>query len=80
MNWYLPQSDPGHHLTTATKMSLAHNPATLDRNPLHTLRICAIFPQPGIFQARHQEWGLSVGLLDLSFTLFRRPPPGASID
>src|SRR2546427_6524745 len=48
VNWYLPQSNPGHYLTTATKMKVAHGWVALHTDALQSVRRLVVSLQPQI--------------------------------
>jgi hypothetical protein len=77
INWYLPQSNPGHYLTTATKMKVAHA-ASLNTDALHSVRKLVPSPQPeiGIFAEERRE--TSIPRMLLTVILLHRSPPSES--
>ena len=56
INWYLPQSNPGHYLTTATKMKVAHAP-TVKSDVLQSFPRSVVSTQPesAVFSEERQE-------------------------
>src|SRR2546428_6613821 len=48
VNWYLPQSNPGHYLTTATKMKVAHGSVALRTDTAQSVRNLVVSLQPEI--------------------------------
>lgn len=77
INWYLPQSNPGHYLINATKMKVAQTSATFDDKPLPTCPRFFVSVQPpvGTFLEEHQE--ASIPWQRLVSLLFRRSPPAS---
>src|SRR5579883_433478 len=74
VSWYLPQSNLGHYLTTATKMKAAHSPA-INAQVLQYVSRSAVpaTPQSPAFCEQRQE--TSVPRMRWTMILLRRPPP-----
>jgi hypothetical protein len=77
IHWYLPQSNPGHYLTTATKMKVAHAPTVKTRVLQSVPRwVVSTQPESAVFSEERQE--TSVPRMLLTLILLRRPPPSES--
>ena len=74
ISWYLPQSDPGHYLTTATKMKVVDGHT--DCRQAFRQPICGVFPPPpqiAIFL--DQSWEITIPRMLLTAILPQRSPP-----
>jgi len=76
-NWYLPQSNPGHYLTTASKTKVASRSLDTSRAQVRIRTIDdAVPPRPQAQRIRRTESAPPILLLaDLSVSVQRRPPP-----
>lgn len=77
INWYLPQSDPGHYVTTATKMRVAHA-AALNTEALQSVRELVVSPQPQIAMFLEERRETSIPRMLLTAILLHRSPPSES--
>jgi len=76
-SWYLPQSNPGHYLTIASKMKVACSPVVFDRGPV--ARIPRVVPpQPLTPQTQWSEWKPAIPWISLTLSLQHRSPPSAT--
>jgi hypothetical protein len=73
-NWYLPQSNPGHYLTTASKMKVPNCPVETHRPQVTVIADVAI-PQPPVKRVSRTETAPPVPWNDFPASLQRRPPP-----
>ena len=73
---YLPDSNPAHYLSSASKMRLVHSPVIQDRTPSHP--ISKTIPQKQISKETHRN---DPGLPSIQKIIFicsfqyRSPPP-----
>jgi len=73
-NWYLPQSNPGHYLTVASKTKVVSCFVAFDGEL--TAHVAVIFePQPQTQRIRRREAQPAVPSIALPVSLRRRPPP-----
>lgn len=77
INWYLPQSNPGHYLTTATKMKVAHAP-TVKSDVLRSFPRWVVSTQleSAVFSEERQE--TLIPRMLLTVILLHRSPPSES--
>jgi hypothetical protein len=73
-NWYLPQSNPGHYLTIASKMKVACSPIVFDRGPVARTPII-VPPQPLTQKTQWSESKPAVPWISLTLSLQHRSPP-----
>jgi hypothetical protein len=73
-NWYLPQSNPGHYLTIASKMKVACSPIVVDRGPVARTPII-VPPQPLTQKTQWSESKPAVPWISLTLSLQHRSPP-----
>lgn len=74
INWYLPQSDPGHYLTTATKMKVVDSHSVFNigtLRPAHKLFLSP--PEITIFLEEREE--IFIPRILSTAIRFQRPPP-----
>jgi hypothetical protein len=78
INWYLPQSDPGHYLTTATKMKVADSHTTFTIGSLQPARelLLSLPQEPAMFLEERRE--ISIPPMLLTAILLLRSPPSES--
>src|SRR5271157_2037311 len=50
---YLPESNPAHYISNASKMCPAHSPEFLDRTPLHLISL--LIPQKATSRETHRN-------------------------
>jgi hypothetical protein len=75
-SWYLPQSDPGHYLTIASKMKVAGPPVMLHRGLLEPIaRVVPSQPQRGRISRLESE--PAVPWISLTVSLQQRSPPAS---
>jgi hypothetical protein len=77
-NWYLPQSNPGHYLTIASKTIVVPIPAVLTCALLRPL-IGLIPATPQVQVIDRTESVPIVSWTSLSITVQHRPPPSFSV-
>lgn len=75
INWYLPQSDPGHYLTTATKMKVADSHSVFKIGTLQPARKLFFSPQPEITIFLEERGEIFIARMLSTAILFQRPPP-----
>lgn len=75
-SWYLPQSDPGHYLTIASKMKVAGSPVMLHRDSLEPIAR-VIPPQPQRGRISRLESEPAVPWISLAVSLQQRSPPSS---
>lgn len=75
INWYLPQSDPGHYLTTATKMKVADSYSLFKIDTLQPARKLFFAPPPEISIFLEERRQASPPRMLSTAILFQRPPP-----
>jgi len=78
VNWYLPQSNPGHYLTTATKMKVAHGWVALHTDALQSVRKLVVSLQPEIAMFLEERRETSVPRMLWTAILIHRSPPSES--
>lgn len=74
VNWYLPQSDPGHYVTTATKLRVAHAPV-LNTDAVESANEPLVSPNPEIAAVVTEPSETSIPRMILRAILLRRSPP-----
>ena len=76
-HWYLPQSDPGHYLTIASKAKVAHPQIVFDR-PLLDDAIRLFQPELQVQRVAWQDLEPAIPPISLTFSpQFRSPPAQA---
>jgi hypothetical protein len=76
-NWYLPQSNPGHYLTVASK-TVVHSPVAIEN--AHADFVSGVFAvMPETRMARPTEAAPRRRSLQFTTPLLRRPPPAFSL-
>lgn len=75
INWYLPQSDPGHYLTTATKMKVADSHSGFNIGTLQPARKPFLSPQPEITIFLEELEEIFIPRMLSTAIRFQRPPP-----
>jgi hypothetical protein len=78
VNWYLPQSNPGHYLTTATKMRVAHGSVALHTDALQFVRKLVVSLQPELAMFLDDWRETSVLRMLWTAILIHRSPPSES--
>jgi hypothetical protein len=81
VNWYLPQSDPAHYVTTASKMKVGDGRATFNIDALDVLpSVCdlRLSPQQEVALFLEQPRETSVPRMLLRAILLHRSPPSES--
>ena len=78
VNWYLPQSNPGHYLTTATKMRVAHGWVALRTDTAQSVRKLVVSLQPEIAMFLDDWRETSVLRMLWTAILIHRSPPSES--
>jgi hypothetical protein len=73
ISWYLPQSNPGHYLTTATKMKVAHAPA-VKADAVQSVRRLVVSPQPEMAILSEERQETSVLLMLFTVICSTGPP------
>jgi hypothetical protein len=78
VNWYLPQSNLGHYLTTATKMRVAHSSVALHTGTLQSVRKLVVSQHPEIAMFLDEWRETSVLRMLWTAILVHRSPPSES--
>jgi hypothetical protein len=73
-NWYLPQSNPGHYLTTASKTKVASSSMEVSQPQIETI-VEATPPLPEPPKIRRSESAPTIVWTDLPVVVQHRPPP-----
>jgi hypothetical protein len=76
-NWYLPQSNPGHYLTVASKTKVVSGFAGLVGALTPDVAMLSL-PEPQTRRIRPPESPAALSLMNLPVSLRRRPPPAFS--
>jgi hypothetical protein len=74
IHWYLPQSNQGHYLTTATKMKVAYAP-TVKARFLESVSRLAVSTQPESAAFSEERQDIFVPRMPFTVLLLHRPPP-----
>jgi hypothetical protein len=77
INWYLPQSDPGHYLTTATKMKVASH-TTFNIGSLQPARELLLSLPPELTMFLEERREISIPPMLFTAILLLRSPPSES--
>jgi hypothetical protein len=77
-SWYLPQSNPGHYLNTASKMQVRHCPVILEKTPLQATTKLPM-PQPIARSTREADSEPPKPSIGVTVSLQHRSPPFLSL-
>jgi hypothetical protein len=78
VNWYLPQSNPGHYLTIATKMKVAHPGPVFSKPILPWVRQTVVSLQSQMALTIEEPREPSVPQMLSTVVLLHRSPPSKS--
>lgn len=74
-NWYLPRTNPGHYLTTASKTKVAPCSVQDSQPPVEPIAKEEAPPRPEPVRIRRSESAPTIVWTDLPLVVQRRPPP-----